>query len=132
MLKKYFDRQILSYLIFGVLTTLVNIVSYKVLSLFINYLAANVLAWIISVVFAYITNRKYVFKSTATGSRLLGEAAAFLGARVFSGVIDMAIMYCGVTLLAKDDNIVKLAANVIVIVLNYILGKWVVFVKKQR
>lgn len=76
LLRKY--REIIAYLIFGVLTTLVNIVVYFVASnlLGINYLISNFLAWFISVLFAYITNRAYVFESTS--SQFIKEAIKFL------------------------------------------------------
>lgn len=126
-MKLSIKRQVIAYLIFGLFTTLVNIVAYRVLSIFLDYMIANAAAWFLSVVFAYFTNRRYVFKSSTKGRTIIKEALAFLGARAFSGILDMAIMYCGVGLLGIADSITKIAANVVVIVLNYILGKLIVF-----
>lgn len=125
LLRQY--REIIAYLIFGVLTTLVNIVVYFVTSnlLGINYLISNFLAWFISVLFAYITNRAYVFESTS--SQFIKEAIKFFGSRLTTGVIDMGLMWLLVSFAPINDILIKILVNIIVIVLNYIFSKLFVF-----
>ncbi len=135
MLKNIFTkyREILLYLFFGGMTTLVNYISYALFTdiFHINYLISNALAWLLSVLFAYITNKIYVFESKTTGfSEILKELSAFICCRIFSGVIDMAVMYIGVNLLSLNDKIIKIAANVIVVILNYVFSKLFIFKKK--
>ena len=127
-------REPILYVVFGVLTTLVSFVSYWIfVDLFrVHYMAATVLSWIVSVTFAYATNRRWVFESRAHGLRAIClEAARFYACRLFSGVLEMGLMYGGVDLLHINDKVVKLAANGIVIVTNYVLSKWIVFRKKR-
>lgn len=125
LLKQY--REIIAYLIFGVLTTLVNIVVYFVASnlLGVNYLISNFLAWFISVLFAYITNRAYVFESTS--SQFIKEAIKFFGSRLTTGLIDMGLMWLLVSFTPINDILIKILVNIIVIVLNYIFSKLFVF-----
>lgn len=125
LLKQY--REIIAYLIFGVLTTLVNIVIYFLASdiLSINYLISNLLAWFISVLFAYITNRAYVFESTS--AHFIKEAIKFFGSRITTGIIDMILMWSLVSFTSINDVLIKIIVNVIVIVLNYIFSKLFVF-----
>ena len=125
LLRQY--REIIAYLIFGVLTTLVNIVVYFMASnlLGINYLISNFLAWFISVLFAYITNRAYVFESTS--SQFIKEAIKFFGSRLTTGLIDMGLMWLLVSFTPIDDILIKILVNIIVIVLNYIFSKLFVF-----
>lgn len=127
-------REIIMYLIFGVLTTVVSLVVYYMLVYTIlnpkNALQlqlANVISWIAGVVFAYITNRSVVFQSK--NKNKLREAGSFVLARVVTLVMDMAIMFVGVTLLHGNDKILKLISQVIVIVSNYVFSKLFVFKK---
>ena len=134
--KKY--EEIINYLIVGVLTTVVSIVTYL---LFANtFLAeksdldiqiANVLSWICAVTFAYITNRIYVFKSKVKGKEQLKEAVNFVLARVFSLIVDMSMMYIMYSLMHIDDTIAKLVVQVVVTILNYVLSKIIVFKKEK-
>lgn len=125
------------YLIFGVLTTLVNYVVY--LSWVYAFpgktanVAATVTAWIVSVLFAYFTNRKWVFQSGVTGFQAkLRECGAFFGGRAATGLLDLGIMYLAVDILSFDGRIIKLLSNVLVIILNYILSKLVIFKKRDK
>ncbi len=123
------------YIFFGGCTTVVNYVSYLVLehALSVHYMAATVIAWFLSVVFAYLTNRKWVFESSVhTPAAVIKEAASFFASRIFSGVMDAALMYLCVDLLSFNSDISKLAINVLVIILNYILSKLLVFRKKSE
>lgn len=125
LLLKY--KEIIMYLIFGVLTTVVNIAVYYIMaiSLQIHYLISNIVAWFLSVLFAYVTNRKYVFESKS--EQIIKEMTSFFGARLATGAMDMVLMWLFVGLHILPDFVAKVITNVIVIVANYILSKLVVF-----
>lgn len=137
-------REALSYLFFGALTTLVNIAVYGAatyLGMAVGW--ANALAWALSVAFAYYTNRRWVFESTAAGFKaVLREMSAFVACRLGTGLLDQAIMMLGVDslgpkLVAPEHLYIwglalKIASNVIVIVLNYIFSKLIIFAKKSK
>ena len=132
--KKY--KEIVNYLIFGVLTTLVSLAVYYISVLtFLNpenafqLQVANIISWIAGVAFAYFTNRKYVFESKETNK--IKEASKFVLARVTTLVMDMLIMWLGVTILHGNDKIVKLISQVVVIVSNYVFSKLFVFKKEK-
>lgn len=124
-------KEVISYLIFGVLTTVVNIVVYYVFNtwLQVNYLVSNAIAWIASVLFAYITNRKYVFESKNTS--MFNELVKFIGARLSTGIMDMILMWLLVDVLSMNSMVSKIVVNVLVIVLNYVLSKVFVFKKEE-
>lgn len=125
LLLKY--KEVIMYLIFGVLTTVVNIVVYYVMAdmLQVHYMISNVVAWFLSVLFAYVTNRKYVFESKS--NEIIKEMVSFFGARLATGIMDMAFMWIFVGLGLLPDFIAKVITNVFVIIANYILSKLVVF-----
>ena len=124
-LKKY--REILLYLVFGVLTTVINIISFFLLSdiLKINWMISNVAAWIISVLFAYFTNKKYVFESK--NKNVIKEFTSFIVCRVLSLGIDMAVMKLLIDVLSINKLFSKIVSNVIVIIANYIFSKFLIF-----
>ncbi len=125
-------REIINYLIVGVLTTVVSLsVYYLCVCTFLDpqkpvqLQAANIISWIAAVTFAYFTNRKYVFQSKRKD--MLAEAAAFTGSRVATLLMDMACMFLMVTVAGINDKIAKLVVQVIVTVSNYIFSKFFVF-----
>ena len=129
-------KEVINYLIFGFLTTLLTLITYYLLTLTIldvqvplELQLANIISWTIGFLFAYITNRKYVFQSK--NDRVTGEFLKFLGSRLFTLILDMAIMYVFVTILKYDNRIIKLISQVIIIVSNYLLSKLIVFGKKK-
>lgn len=127
-IEKY--RDLIPYAIFGVLTTVVNIASYWLFAhpMGIPTVPASVLAWFAAVLFAFLTNRKWVFHSTAVGAgEIMQEAVAFFASRLATGVVDWAGMWILVDLIALPDVPVKVVLNVIVIVLNYLASKLIVF-----
>ncbi|MDD3364101.1 MAG: GtrA family protein [Syntrophomonas sp.] len=136
MLKTYQKyKTVILYLAFGGLTTLVNIIAYLSLTklLGIQYIISNVFAWIVSVVFAYVTNRLFVFASRGKGLIfILKECSAFIGCRLFSGLVDTINMYVMIDLLHFNDLLVKIIANIFVIVLNYVFSKRIIFNDKDR
>lgn len=134
MIREYWEKykDVFFYLVFGVLTTVVNIAVYwiSVHILGTSVMVGTILAWALAVFFAYITNRTMVFHSSATGAdEILKEIVSFFACRIGTGVVDWAIMLIFVTILHFNDMIVKILANIIVIVLNYILSKFVIFKK---
>lgn len=133
IIKKY--REIIMYLIFGFLTTVVSIGTFFVFSKFIfdmsknwQMQSANVLSWLISVLFAYVTNKKFVFQSHASP---LKEIIKFYSSRLSTLGIEMILMEIFVTLCHFNVMLVKIAVQFIVIVLNYVFGKLFVFKKKD-
>ena len=132
LINKY--RDIIPYAIFGVLTTVVNIVAYWLAAhtLGLSGMVATIFAWIAAVLFAYLTNRKWVFHSSAeTANEIAKEITAFFSCRLATGVLDWLCMFLFVDILCWNDMVVKAAANILVIVLNYVASKLVIFKSKQ-
>lgn len=136
LLKKFLNREVIMYLIFGVLTTVVALAVYYGLIFTvldpesaIQLQIANVLSWVAGVIFAYVTNRKYVFESKEANKAK--EISKFVTSRLSTLFLDMLVMFIGVTLLKANDKIVKLISQVLVIVANYILSKIFVFKKEK-
>ncbi len=132
--KKY--KEIINYLIVGVLTTVVSLAVYYICVVTfldphkaLQLQAANIISWIAAVTFAYFANRKFVFESK--NPNILQEAAAFYAARLATLGMDMAVMFLMVTVGGINDKIAKLAVQVLVIAANYILSKLLVFRKKK-
>jgi len=128
--KKY--EEIVNYLIVGVITTLVSIIVYAIFTkLFhVNYMISNVFSWIVSVLFAYVTNKKYVFKSKCDSKKkVFIEIYQFFKYRILSFFIDVLLMYVFVEIITLDDMIAKVIVQIIVIVLNYVFSKLFVFKK---
>lgn len=133
LLKKY--KEIIMYGIFGGLTTVVNIVAYFILTKIcgIDYMISNGIAWFLSVVFAYVTNKIFVFESKTLEIRaVFREVCSFFGARILSLGIDMAIMYISISVIGIDDVIAKIIANIVVILINYFLSKYWIFKKDLK
>lgn len=127
------NREVVSYLIFGVLTTLVDYAVYGLCRfLEVDYRAATVVSWIASVIFAYITNKLYVFESKSFHPALLArEFASFVACRLVSGAFNLASMIVLVDYCRVHELIAKVATSVIVVLLNYIFSKLFIFKKKQ-
>lgn len=131
------NKEIINYLIFGVLTTIVSLLVYYGLTLTIlnpekalELQIANVISWIAAVTFAYFTNRKWVFENKDKAN--LKEASKFYLSRVSTLLIDMGLMFIFVTKMGVNDKIMKIIVQVIVIVLNYIFSKFIVFREKKN
>lgn len=137
MIQKIIDllekhRDIVSYLFFGVLTTAVNyavyLPCYNLLSL--SAVASNMISWIVAVVFAYLTNKPFVFKSHDWSLKTVGpELMKFLSCRIASGVMETAILFVAVDVFQWNGNVWKLITNVFVVVINYLASKLVVFAR---
>ncbi len=131
-LARQYREQIL-YLFFGGCTTLVNIVVYSLCTrlLGMDVVSASAVGWLLSVLFAYVTNRGMVFESRVSGAKGIAlEMGKFVVGRVATGLMDIAIMYVSVDLLGANDMVMKILSNVLVIILNYVISKLMVFRKK--
>ena len=123
-------RQIIAYGIAGVITTLINIVAYWALTrlLYLSVTPSTVVAWLTAFVFAFWSNRTWVFRSNGS---ILTEFTEFLSARTATGVLDVVIMFVFADWLAFPDVWVKAVSNIIVIVLNYVLSKLFIFKEEK-
>jgi putative flippase GtrA len=129
---KYYD--IISYLFFGALTTAVNYLVYLpcLNLLHLSGAVSNGIAWTVAVIFAYLTNKPFVFRSHDWSLKtVIPELGKFLSCRIGSGAIETLIILLTVDCLHWDGNVMKLITNVLVIILNYIGSKLLVFTKKK-
>ena len=141
-------KELITYIFFGVLTTLVNFITFYLLRALLGeelYLLNNAIAWFLSVVFAYITNKLFVFESKSFERKiLLREVSEFFGARIFSFGVEEGGMWLLIDLLGFGEYslnilgfeiggqlIAKLILSVIVVMLNYFASKFVIFRKKK-
>ena len=141
LVQKY--REQLAYLFFGGVTTVINIGTYALLhtALGMHSDLANAIAWAAAVAVAYVTNRRWVFESKTRGAAMLREIGSFVGGRVLTGLMDEGIMHLAVEVLGPQlipahlrrlwDLGVKLASNVLVILLNYVFSKLFIFKKED-
>ena len=130
LIRKYYD--ILVYLFFGVLTTVVNYIVYLPCYNLLHLSAAvsNAIAWVAAVAFAYLTNKPFVFKSYDWSAKtVVPELTKFVGSRIASGALETVIIFVTVDLLLWDGNIMKLVTSVLVVVMNYVASKLLVFKK---
>lgn len=132
IINKY--EEIIRYLIIGVLTTIVSLGVYYLLVFTIfnskiplELQITNIISWICAVIFAYVTNRKYVFKIENKSSKK--EIIKFFTSRISTLFIDMLLMYILVSLCNFNDKVIKLLVQVIITILNYVFSKFIVFKK---
>lgn len=128
-------KGVILYLFFGVCTTIVNVMSYWIVAhaLKMNVMISTIIAWSLAVLFAYVTNRKWVFNSDASGiNEILKEIISFFSCRLATGIVDWGCMFIFVDLLMLNDVIIKFIANIVVIILNYIASKLFVFKSKTQ
>lgn len=132
MLQSFYEKnkEVLLYLFFGGLAFIVSIVSYVFFDIILsmNELIANVISWVITVSFAYVTNKLWVFDApTHTVQEFLKQSVSFFGGRIATLIIEELILLVFVTVLAFPSVLVKIVTQVIVIVLNYVISKFFVF-----
>lgn len=151
MIKKLFlkYKEIISYVFFGVLATVVNLVSFKLFELILGeklYLVTNVVSWLITVIFAYFTNKLWVFESKSWKANVvIKELIGFFGARIFSLVVEEAGLWlmidiCHMGNISWDilsvningNMIAKIIMQVVVVILNYVFSKLIIFKKKKN
>lgn len=146
MIKKLFhklvNRETILYLVFGVLTTVVSFATAGAAKYLLEKAGCSddivstvstVISWICAVTFAYVTNRIWVFNSHVTGFRaIVFEAAKFYGGRLSTLLVETFMMWLGYSVLNFNYWITKIAANVVVLILNYIISKFFIFRKKKE
>lgn len=147
LLEKY--RELVIYFVFGVLTTAVNLVTFQLFNLILGdekYLISNIIAWIVSVAFAYLTNKIWVFESKSwSGKVLLREVPSFISARVFSFAVEEVGLYILVDAVGlsayrlsvvgfnfEGELIAKIILAVVVVILNYVFSKFLIFKSKKQ
>ena len=126
-------KPLILYGVFGILTTLINIATYYGLYnwCYVSNVLSNIIAWIVAVIFAFITNKFWVFESKSVEERVFySEFFKFITARLTTGVIDLGIMYVGVDVMHGPSTLLKITSDMIVIVLNFVFSKLLVFNKK--
>lgn len=131
-INKHWD--ILAYLLFGGLTTLVDLLVYVPLYHFLNLsaLVSNVAAWTAAVTFAYLTNKRYVFKSHDWSAKtVLPELSKFLGCRVSTGLLETGILALCVDFLGWNGLAMKLVVSGLIVIINYVGSKLLVFRKRK-
>ncbi|UYO35526.1 GtrA family protein [Bacillus zhangzhouensis] len=133
LFQKY--REVVMYLVMGVCTTIVNIVSfYLFIEMFsMDYKTATVVSWVFAVLFAYITNKKYVFQQKARDKKsLMRELSSFFSVRLMSLGVDLGLMILFVSQMALNETAAKILVNFVIVVVNYAASKWFVFKKTKE
>lgn len=130
--KKLYEKykDIIPYAFFGVLTTVVNIAVYWLMAhpFGMGVMPSTIIAWIAAVLFAYITNRKWVFHSEANNTKeIVKEIISFFACRIATGLVDWGCMFIFVDKLSFNDVFMKTASNILVIILNYVASKLIIF-----
>ncbi len=125
-------KGIIKYIVFGALTTVINVVVYHLLynTLALPNTLSVIVAWLLSVAFAFVTNKLFVFESKSRDKKVVTkEAFEFFVCRLATGVLEVALMFLLVDILMLNGTLMKLLTNVIIIILNYIASKLVIFRK---
>ena len=128
-------KSFIMYAVFGALTTVVNMAAYFLCYnlLKIPNVPSTVIAWVLAVLFAFITNKLWVFDSPSFDAKTLRhEIPTFFGARLATGILDVAIMYLAVDLAHGNPTVWKLISNILVIIINYVASKLVIFKKDAQ
>ena len=131
IMEKY--RELISYSFWGVMTTLVNYAVYFLCTkaVGIDYLISNGVAWVAAVIFAFWVNKVYVFQSQKRDAKtMVREFGTFVSARVLSGVLETGMLLLFVEVLHFNDSVIKVIASVLVVIINYILSKLIIFRKQ--
>lgn len=126
------NKQLLLYLFFGICTTAINTICYWLLydALTLSNIVSTILAWLAAVVFAFVTNKVFVFESKRTNTTdRINEVISFFGCRLLTGILDVAIMAFAVDMLQWNGLLWKLISNIIVTIINYIASKFLIFRK---
>lgn len=139
LIKKFLNKETISYLIFGVLTTIINIVVFWFAERELEFimsedaasLVGNVIAWVISVAFAFVTNKLFVFESKSMAFKVvMAELTGFVIARLLSLAFDEGFMFVAIVLLGMNSLLAKIISNVFVVIINYVLSKFFIFKNK--
>lgn len=144
---KIFNREVLSYLLFGVLTTVVSIITFYIPDKLFSaisyqgvvhyvlhaaknyaYIESNVISWVCAVAFAFVTNKLFVFESKAKDSgTVLRELSSFVGGRLATLLVDTGLMFLLVSVLSVSTLVSKILVQFIIVLLNYFISKIFVF-----
>ena len=128
------NKGLISYVFFGVCTTVINVVIYNILyyRLLVSNVNSTIFAWIIAVLFAFITNKLFVFESMSFAIKVLVyELLSFFGCRLVTGILDLVLMYIAVDCLSQNAMLWKIVSNILVIIINYVASKLVIFKKEK-
>lgn len=127
-------REIILYLIFGVLTTAVSFGAYYgLLATGMHYIAAQIISWALAVAFAFVVNKIFVFEDRAdSASELFRQIWQFVSARIASGVIETALLWLLVDIIGMSEGVAKIPVAILTVILNYIASKLFVFRKKKK
>ena len=130
----YKHKEGILYIVFGIVTTLVNIVAYTTFTqLGLGTISSTSISWFLSVLVAYITNKLFVFQNKNMHIKYVTrEILTFYSCRLTSGLVDLIIMSIFVDILQLNNLLVKCASNVIVIILNYVFSKYLIFTQKKK
>ena len=133
LVKWYYSKQeTMRYLIFGGISTMINILVFQILKkIGISSVVSNTVAWIMSVIFAYTTNKFCVFTSTENEDKIIKEISSFIICRIITLIIENIYIYIMVDILLFNAIFMKIISNVIVIILNYIFSKLIIFKSKK-
>lgn len=134
LLHKLLTREFILYVVFGLLTTAISVLSYQLFEsrLGMHYALANILSWVLAVTFAYVTNKFFVFQAhNDKKSSLFLEMILFYAARLFSLAIEEGGLFLLIDLVHMDGLWAKLILQVVVVILNYVLSKLIIFRKKN-
>lgn len=148
LIKTLINKETITYVIFGVLTTVVSFLTFKAFDVVFQgkyYLLSNTISWVASVAFAYVTNKLFVFESKSWAfSVLKKEIPSFLGARIMSYFVEQLGMFLFVTVIGFESKVfdfiviklsgkmtAKLIVSVLVVIINYVLSKFIIFSKKE-
>ncbi len=134
LLHKLINRETVTYIIFGVLTTAVNYVTYYLLYKFtaLDAVIYNTIAWAVSVIFAFITNKIFVFESKKWNIRtVLLELLPFVGARILSLLLEEAFLLLTVHIIGMHELMAKIIISVVVVIVNYFASKFIIFRNKK-
>lgn len=132
LIKKFCTKEVITYGVFGVLTTLVNLITFYIMDNILNVEEniSNAIAIVISILFAYFTNRKWVFNSNAiTAKEKLSEFGKFILGRAFSMVVELVGFFVMFNILGIQEFISKILISIIVIILNFFISKFFAFKK---
>lgn len=132
MINQFFQKHksIIAYLFFGVCTTAINVLTYSLFyyTVKLSNIVSVIIAWILAVLFAFITNKLFVFDSKSFDKNILyHEITSFVSCRLSTGVLDVVVMYISVDLLSLNPTVWKITSNIFVIILNYIASKLFIF-----
>ena len=123
-------KELILYLIFGIITTILNILSYYIFANILNLsiVISTIIAWLLTITVAFLTNKQWVFGSICWSlPTLIKEFASFIGYRVLTGLLELAIMYVFAERLHINDMFIKMCANVVVIIANYFASRFIIF-----